>query len=180
MNIVAVLGSPRKESQCNRLALEVARGAESKGYASAVYRINDMDVRGCQACRACKENGVDCIVKDDLQPYWAKLHEADALVVSAPNYASYVCGPMMTYMNRHYCLIDNAWKPRIHPGIKLVGVFSQGRENLQEYLPVYKRYLADFENRDMTLVDILVNSSRRPPEEFDVLMAKAFAIGQSL
>jgi len=180
MNIIVVLGSPRKESQGNSLAMEVARGAESKGHSVTVFRVNDMNIRGCQGCRTCKLNNIDCVLDDDLKPYWSRLHTADALIISAPNYAGGVCGPMITYMNRHYCLIDADWKPRVHPGIKLVGVFSQGREDLEGYMPVYRKYLADFENRDMRLVDIIVNSARAPEGEFDKLMARAYEIGRSL
>ena len=87
-----------------------------------------MRVRGCQGCRACKQKGIDCVVKDDLTPYWEDLHTCDALLVSSPNYASTVTGPMITYMNRHYCLLDENWQPRIKPGIKLIGVFAQGAQ----------------------------------------------------
>jgi multimeric flavodoxin WrbA len=179
MNIVVVLGSPRKESQGNSLAMEVARGAESNSHNVTIYRVNEMNIRGCQGCRACKDNNIDCVLNDDLKQYWSKLHDAGALIISSPNYAGGVCGPMITFMNRHYCLIDAGWKPRVHPGIKLVGIFSQGREDLDGYLSEYKKYLADFENREMQLVDIIVNSARLP-REYDKLTARAYEIGKSL
>lgn len=180
MQVIAVLGSPHQEGPSSTLAREVLRGAQDAGHEVVVYEINEMHVRGCQGCRTCKEDNVDCIVEDDLQPYWAELHSAGALVVSAPNYASQVCGPMITYMNRHYCLLDKDWKVRIHPGIKLVGVFSQGRPDPEAYLPVYNWYLGDFQNRDMELVDTIVHTRALSFEPGSPLMERAYRVGRSL
>lgn len=64
---------------------------------------------------------------------------------------------MVTFMNRHYCLIDRGRKPRIHPGIKLVGVLSQGGPTVNETSQRnYQWYLKDFQNRGMAPVDMLV------------------------
>ena len=126
MKVLAVIGSPHFDGPGARLTMQAVRGAKDAGHEVTVYRVNEMDIRGCQGCNACKNASIDCVLKDDLAPYWKALHEADALIVSAPNYAANVCGPMITYMNRHYCLLDRDWRPRIHPGIRLIGIFTQG------------------------------------------------------
>ncbi len=180
MKVVAVLGSPRANSSSSALARRVLDGARAAGHEVVVYEINKMNVRGCQACRTCKEKLVDCILEDDLQPYWKDLHECGALVVSAVNYCSMINGPMVTYMNRHYCLLGADGKVRVHPGIKLVGVFSQGNPDPNRIAPVYDWFLGDFRNRNMVLVDKLVHSSRMPQAEADALMARAYQVGLSL
>jgi multimeric flavodoxin WrbA len=180
MRVVAVLGSPREESFSSTLAREVLRGAADAGHKVTIYKVNKMDVKGCQGCRACKDHNVDCILQDDLQPYWKDLHESGALVVSSPNYASQVCGPMITYMNRHYCLLDADWKVRVHAGIKLVGVFSQGNGNPETYRAQYEWYLGDFQNRDMVLVDTLIHTSRQALTADHELMCRAYSVGKNL
>jgi multimeric flavodoxin WrbA len=180
MKVVAVLGSPREESFSSTLAREVLRGAVDAGHQVVIYEVNKMNVQGCQACRHCKEHNVDCIVQDDLKPYWKDLHECGALLVSSPNYASQVCGPMITYMNRHYCLLDKDWKVRVHPGIKLIGVFSQGNGDAEAYTAQYNWYLGDFQNRDMVLVDTLIHTGREPLTPDDELMRRAFSVGKNL
>ena len=180
MKVVAVLGSPRQDGFSSTLAREVLRGAVDAGHQVVTYQVNVMNVKGCQACRTCKENNVDCIVQDDLVPYWKDLHECGALVVSSPNYASQVCGPMITYMNRHYCLLDQDWKVRIHPGIKLVGVFSQGNRDPERYRAQYDWYLGDFQNRDMVCVDTLVHTGRQPLTPDCELMRRAYDTGRKL
>ena len=180
MKVVAVLGSPRPNSNSSTVARRVLDGARAAGHKVVVYEINKMNVRGCQACRVCKEQLVDCIQKDDLQPYWKDLHECGALVVSAVNYCSMINGPMVTYMNRHYCLIGGDGVVRIHPGIKLVGVFSQGNPDAERIANVYDWFLRDFQNRDMKLVAKLVHSGRWPQEQVDALMEQAYQVGLSL
>ena len=180
MKVIAVLGSPRENGFSSTLAREVLRGAADAGHQVVIYEINKMNVKGCQGCRYCKEHNVDCIVQDDLVPYWKDLHESGALVVSSPNYASQVCGPMITFMNRHYCLLDKDWQVRVHPGIKLVGVFSQGNGNPETYLTQYNWYLGDFQNRDMVLVDTLIHTSRQPLTTDNELMRRAYNIGKHL
>lgn len=180
MRVIGVLGSPHREGPSSRLAREVLRGAQDVGHQIQVYEINEMNVRGCQGCRYCKDHGVDCIVEDDLLPYWKDLHTVGALVVSAPVYASQVCGPMITYMNRHYCLLDRDWKVRIHPGIKLVGVFSQGNQDAERYLPAYRWFLGDFQHRDMELVDMIVHTRALSYAPGSELMERAYNVGRDL
>ena len=180
MNVMAVIGSPHKSGPSATLTLQVAKGAEDAGHNVEIIWINDMNVRGCQGCGYCKDNSADCVVQDDLLPYWEKLHSSDALIVSAPNYASQVAGPMITYMNRHFCLIDKDWNPRIHPGIKLIGIFSQGQSDVEKYRAYYDWYLADFQNRDMALTDMLIHTREMSIEEDSPLMRRAYELGKSL
>jgi multimeric flavodoxin WrbA len=180
MKVVAVLGSPHEDGFSSTLAREVLRGAADVGHHVVIYEVNKMNVKGCQGCRYCKENNADCIVQDDLKPYWKDLHECGALLVSSPNYASQVCGPMITFMNRHYCLLDRDWKVRVHAGIKLIGVFSQGNGNPEAYKAQYNWYLGDFQNRDMALVDTLVHAGNQPLTPDCELMRRAYSIGKNL
>ncbi|MBN1582431.1 MAG: flavodoxin family protein [Anaerolineae bacterium] len=180
MQVVAVLASPREDGFSSTLAREVLRGAVDAGHQVVIYKLNEMNVKGCQGCRRCKDNNADCFVQDDLAPYWKELHESGALVVSSPNYASQVCGPMITYMNRHYCLLDKDWKVRIHPGIKLVGVFAQGNGDPEAYAAQYNWYLGDFQNRDMVLVDTLIHTGRQPLTLDGELMRRAYNTGKNL
>ena len=180
MKVVVVTGSPHPNGPCNTLCQELITVAKQPRQQAAPYDINALSIRGCQACRTCKEQDVDCILQDGLAPYWKDLHECGALVVSAPNYCSQVCGPMITYMNRHYCLIRGDGKLRIHPGIKLIGIFSQGREDTQAYLPQYEWFLGDFENRKMVRTGLLIHSARGSQEDYDALKKQAYQLGRSL
>ena len=86
---------------------------------------------------------------------------------------------MITYMNRHYCLMMRDG-PRIRPGIKLVGVFSQGQQDQDMYRENYKWYLHDFEERRMVLTDMIIHTSQTPYDRESEIMKKAYQIGNAL
>jgi hypothetical protein len=180
MKVVAVLGSPHKEGPSSTLAREVLRGATDAGHEVKIYEINEMNVKGCQGCRYCKEHDADCIVQERL----AALLAGIARLRRPGGQRAQLClagaGPMITYMNRHYCLLDRDWKVRIHPGIKLVGVFSQGNNDPATYTAQYKWFLGDFQNRDMVLVDTLVHAGNQPLTPDAELMRRAYQIGLGL
>lgn len=181
MKVVAVLGSPRKQSRSSLLAEQIMAGAKAAGHDVVVYRINDMNVMGCQACRYCKENGVDCILEDDLKPYWKDLHECGALILAAPNYCSQVCGTMITYMNRHYCIMGLNG-PTLEPGkIKLIGVFAQGRSvNYHGADAAYDWFLGDFLARKMVMTEKFIIGGDSDLSEDGDMMIKAYELGKSL
>lgn len=180
MKVVAVLGSPNEKGNSQVLAKEVLRGASDAGHQVIVYEINKMKISGCQGCGYCRSNSADCKIDDDLKAYWKDLHECDALIVSSPNYYSTVTGPMITYMNRHYCLTGKDGNLRLKPGIKLIGVFSQGNSNAEAYRSNYDWYLGTFKNRKMDLVDMLICAGEEPVEKNKELMKRAYKDGNTL
>ena len=177
MKVLGILGSPHADGPSSSLAREVLRGAEEAGHEVKIYSLKDMNIRGCQACGYCKAHWCDCILEDDLKPYWRDLQECGALVLAAPNYCGQISGPMITYMNRHYCLMmmaDGKGIPRIHPGIQVIGVFSQGNADTDAYRKAYDWYLHDFEARRMQVRDILIHTSKMTSEEEGGLTKRAF------
>ena len=176
--LIAVNASPHRDGGCSQMLEAVCAGAAEAGYDIVRYELNDMNLRGCQACGVCKREGVDCVLEDDLKPYWAQLHSADALAVAAPNYCSLVNGTFLTYMARHYCLLTP--QCRLHPGVQLIGCFSQGRDDLEIYKDHYDMILRDFENRDMVRHAMLVYSPRLPEEERRRIIEQAREAGRTL
>ena len=181
MKLVAGLGSTRKDSVSRKIAEEVMRGVESKGGKTVVFAEDKMSVKGCTGCGACKRQNSDCVIDDDMQAYYQELHDCDALLVAAPNYYSQVAGHMITFMNRHFCLMTAQKVSRLEPGIKLVGVFAQGAPvGVEQYMRNYDWYLNTFTYYGMEVAGSLVaggNSDLGPTGE---IMTKAFALGQSL
>ena len=180
MKIVAVIGSPRKDGSSTKITEAILKGAREAGHEIREYRINEMNIMGCQACRTCKENGIDCVLDDDLKPYWKDLHEADLLIVSAPNYCSQVCGPMITYMNRHFCIISKDGQTTLEPGkTKLIGVFAQGGpvEAGNRADQNYDWFLGDFLARKTVLLKKIVVGRN---SDLDKEIRDAYELGRSL
>lgn len=180
MKVIAVYGSARKNGNCNTLLAEAVRGARDAGHEVIEYHLNDMNIKGCQGCRSCREKNCFCVVQDDLKSYWDQVQEAGALMVSAPNYCSLLCGPVITYMNRHYCILNDDMTSRWTPGKKIVGIFSQGNPDPEGYMNVYNHFLGDFEFRTMQRHACIVHAGRTPAKDSPELMAQAYEAGKTL
>ena len=181
MKVTAVLGSPRANSVSSAVARRLLQGAADAGHEVIVYEINKMNVKGCQGCGYCKNHNADCCIPDDMKNYWKDLHESGALVVTAPNYFSQVCGPMITFMNRHYCLTGKDHLPRMEPGKKLVGILSEGMPKPYEASEKnFRWFLECLSGRSMTVLEPLFASAGMKPEDLDALMEKAYETGKSL
>lgn len=179
MKVTIVLGSPKENSISSKIAMEVANGAKAVGHEVKVHRINDMDIMGCQACGSCRKHGVDCVIEDDMADYFSDLRESDALVVASPNYYSQPTGPMITFMNRHYCLSDKDKKSRIKPGIKLLGVFAQGAPaDYEKYQANYDWYLNTFVSKDMALIGKIIAGGDSDTGKDSQIMKQAFDLGK--
>lgn len=181
MKITVVLGSDRENSVSSKLADKLIEGAKKNGNEVVVYNVNQMNLKGCRGCGACRKMNSDCVIDDDMKKYFKDLRESGALVVTSPNFYSQVCGQMITFMNRHYCLMDAQRNVRIPKGIKLVGIFAQGApENYPKYVPHYEWYLNTFTGKDMELVDKIIAGGDSDLSENGELMTKAYNTGLNL
>ncbi|MBQ8297413.1 MAG: flavodoxin family protein [Ruminococcus sp.] len=158
MKLIAVLGSNRPGSVSERAAKHFIDGAKAAGYDEVrVFSANDMNIRGCRGCGSCRKNDTDCVIEDDFAKYLSELKSCDALLVTAPNYYSQVAGPMMTFMNRHYCLTRKDKTQRLRPGIKVTGIFAQGApEDYPKYPSTYEWYMGTFAGKGMENCGMLI------------------------
>lgn len=146
MKIVAVLGSSRAGSVSKKIAEAFLDAAENAGHETEVFDGEAMEIKGCTGCKSCRKNGTLCVIQDDMQKYYKALKDADVLLLTAPNYYGGICGPMITFMNRHYCLKDGDGNSKVKKAIRLYAVFAQGApENLAAYMETYDKYLRVFE-----------------------------------
>ncbi|MDO4485392.1 MAG: flavodoxin family protein [Bacillota bacterium] len=178
MKITMVLGSPREDSVSTKLAMRFAEGAEESGHEIKIYKVNEMEMLGCQACGCCRRHDTDCVIEDDLTGYFEDLRESGALVITSPNYYSQVTGPMITFMNRHYCLMDKDRKPRLVDRKKLYAFFAQGaQEGYEKYIPNYEWYVGTFTSKNMELVKQITAGG---DSDVDAMCAEAYEAGKSL
>jgi multimeric flavodoxin WrbA len=159
--LVVALGSPREGSISTMLANEAVRGAKEAGYEVVTYNLWQMNIKGCQGCGACRANGIDCVIEDDMRAYWKDLHECDALLITAPNYHSTVAGHVITFMNRHYCLNNADRSCRLKPGIKVGGIFTQGApEGMNpKYQENYEWFMSNYTAKGMESVGLIVSGA---------------------
>ncbi|MBC3802946.1 flavodoxin family protein [Acetobacterium fimetarium] len=131
MNIVAINGSPRKNGNTAILLGKALEGAASKGAETELIQLYDLNYKGCISCFACKRKGGKsygkCAVKDDLSEIFAKIEQADALILGSPIYFGEITGAMRSFLERlffPYLVYDDEYSVLFPKKIKTGFIFT--------------------------------------------------------
>ena len=107
LNVLLINGSPNGKG-CTYTALsEVERTLQAEGIGTEMVHIGNKDIRGCIACRKCRETG-RCVFDDIVNELAPKFEQADGLVVGSP---VYFAGPNGTLTNLQDRLFYSAAYP---------------------------------------------------------------------
>jgi NAD(P)H-dependent FMN reductase len=101
--LVVLDGSPLPDGSVARMLAAAADGARAAGGEVAVFRCYDLAVRPCVACGPDATPGY-CIFHDGMDPVYAALERAHAVIVGSPVYFDTVSGPLKLVMDRCNCL----------------------------------------------------------------------------
>jgi multimeric flavodoxin WrbA len=149
MEIVAILGSPRKFANSTILAEEAIAAVDPKGLSVKKFVVNDLKAIGCQACYSCKGKMDRCAIKDDLTGALSAAASADFLVLASPVFIGDISAQAKIFVDRTF-----SWmKPdfynfpvagRVGPGKKFFFVQTQGNPDASTYKRVFNDYLSYF------------------------------------
>jgi multimeric flavodoxin WrbA len=99
MKVLLINGSPNSDG-CTFTALsEVAKALNEDGIETEIVQIGDKDVRGCVACKGCKETDV-CVFNDIVNEVIEKAKTADGFIFGSPVYYSGINGTMKSFLDR--------------------------------------------------------------------------------
>lgn len=111
MKALLINGSPHAAS-CTFTALsELQKTLEQEGVEAEIVHVGNKDVRGCIACRKCKETG-KCVFDDIVNEIAPKFAECDAFVIGSPVYYASPNGTAVSFMDRLFysCGVDKTMK----------------------------------------------------------------------
>lgn len=107
MNLLAIVGSPRKGKATDTLVDRAAEGALSKHPDCALKKIHLMDhnIQFCRNCLVCRETKTEepyarCTIRDDMDYINEELVKSDALILATPVHSGYVTAVMSTFLER--------------------------------------------------------------------------------
>ncbi|HHW42499.1 MAG TPA: flavodoxin family protein [Desulfotomaculum sp.] len=125
MKVIGVVGSPRRGGNTEILVETVLEGAAAEGAKTEVYRLNELNIRGCQGCFYCQEHG-RCRQSDDMALLYEALRTADGLVIGSPIYMNYVTAQTKLFLDRLFAFLKLGVGCTLPRGKRGVLVYSQG------------------------------------------------------
>ena len=103
--ILIVLGSPRKKGNSATLAAKVAEGAIADGADVETAYLNGLNIKPCQGCENCQQESFNgCAIEDEMNQLYAKMQEADSVVVASPIYWFNISAQTKIFIDRLYAV----------------------------------------------------------------------------
>jgi len=107
MNILAIIGSPRKRGNTDILVDQILKGCLKKGHAGEKLYLYDYEISPCIDCRFCKTKDYSCSIRDDMQKIYPKMQMADLIIFGTPVYWYGPTGKMKLLIDRMRPFIAN-------------------------------------------------------------------------
>ncbi|UCD57192.1 MAG: flavodoxin family protein [Candidatus Hydrogenedentota bacterium] len=187
MRVIAINGSPRKDGNTATILKEILDGATEKGAETRLIHLNELNMKGCQGCLACRENLGQCAYQDDFQDLLQEMRKCDAIAFGTPIYVFNVTGQYKCFLDRCYCFVgtseEDGYRSVLPSPKKFALVTSQGNENPEvyrhviDYLKVLLSILGDSSLEVITQTGTEDKDSARNDAG---LMAQARAVGRLL
>ena len=154
MNVIAINGSPRKNGNTAELLKHALNGAASKGAATEIIHLYDLQYKGCISCFACKLKDTAglgrCALNDELSPILEKVMESGVLLLGSPVYYSGVTGMMRSFMERLLFMnltYDDPYRKALGKSISSAYFFTMNlpKEAESFYIPLFEVNSKSFE-----------------------------------
>ncbi|HUU68604.1 MAG TPA: flavodoxin family protein [Planctomycetota bacterium] len=109
MKVLAISTSPRAKGNTDLLLDEVVRGAGDAGAEVEKISLRTLNIHPCTECDTCHQTG-ECAIKDDMIPLYAKLLDADRIVLATPVYFLGPCAQAKMFIDRCQALWARKYK----------------------------------------------------------------------
>ncbi len=167
MKIVTLFGSPRTDGNTATLAKTFTKTAEELGAVVQTFLLNKLDVKGCQACGACKTKTDHCVIKDDLANVLDCVKNADVLVAATPIYFADISSQFKIFVDRCYSYLEPfetmPVASRLKTGKKFVLITAQNRGE-DMFAEVCAKYRMIFEFLGFTETHLIRGCDLREPD----------------
>ncbi len=102
MKVVGINGSARKDGNTAILIRRVFAELEKEGIETELIQLAGKKIRGCTACLKCRENlDKRCsVTKDYFNETFAKMLEADGIILGSPTYFADLTAEMKALIDR--------------------------------------------------------------------------------
>jgi multimeric flavodoxin WrbA len=184
--VTILIGSPRKNGNTCILAAKAEQGLKEEGIATETVFLNDLKIKGCQACYWCKKNDVaECAVRDDMQKIHQLMQESDGLIIASPIYFSTVTAQTKAWLDRMFPYVSMNLVPKLPASKKVSFIFTQNQPDARLFESgigsfMYAVGLSGLTVKDHMIACDLDTGVKPPVTEKKELMEQAYRMGKDL
>lgn len=152
MNLLAIIGSPRKGKTTDTLVTKAIEGILEKSPNTSVKKIylSDHEIHHCKDCLTCWKSDAEapiakCVINDDMDDIKQHVLNADSLIMGTPVHMGFATSLMMTFLERicwtfakpdkNYIIIKGCPAPRSNKKRKAIIIVVSGM-----IAPRYKKF----------------------------------------
>lgn len=106
MKVLGIVCSPRKGGNTEIMMEAALAGARSQGAETELWTTAGKDIKSCDGCNTCLKKGVECHIKDDMQPLYHKILAADGVIFGSPSYFMSATAQAKIVIDRLYSLYN--------------------------------------------------------------------------
>jgi multimeric flavodoxin WrbA len=101
MKIVGIVGSPRSGGNTETLTRIALEEVQKEGLETELISLAGKKIEPCDGCRSCLTTG-ECHIKDDFEPIFNKMVEADGIILATPVYFGAATPQIVSLISRFY------------------------------------------------------------------------------
>ncbi|MFX1293702.1 MAG: flavodoxin family protein [Promethearchaeota archaeon] len=177
MKILALIGSPRKESNTDLLINQIIEGSKVNGHTAEKIYLYDYKISPCIDCRNCKKGDYICTIKDRMQEIYIKMEDADLIIFGTPIYWYGPTGQMKLLIDRMRPFIANK-KLKNKKGV----IVSPSEEGFKACGPLIEMFRMSFKYLCMKFEGQILSAAyeRGEIKQNEEEMKKAYEFGTKL
>lgn len=108
MKVLALSGSPRKNSNTETLLSAVFKGVDAAGGEVEFIRLCELHIQPCIGCGGCDKTGV-CVLEDDMQGLYPKILASQRVLLASPIYFYGITAQAKAFVDRCQALWNRKW-----------------------------------------------------------------------
>jgi multimeric flavodoxin WrbA len=156
MNVLTIVGSPRRGGNTDTV-LEVMAGlCEERGCRVGRIYLNEINMRGCQGCMSCKKTADRCVLEDGMTPVYELIQESGLVLMGTPVYLWDVSGRFKLFADRCFAFWERSYRSRMKPGKTAVLVTVLGQNKIKKGSSISEKYAGIFRRIGFARVEPVV------------------------
>lgn len=112
MKVVGIVGSTRRGGNTELLTQIALEIIQKEGIEIELISLAGKRIAPCDGCRGCVETG-KCHIKDDFDSVFAKMKEADGIILATPVYYGAATPQIVSLISRFYSTEDKPLKRKV-------------------------------------------------------------------